>query len=129
MHSSQSRNRRHRVSNGDVDDVLLDSRHDVASEAYNRRQYTHGPDNYRPAVSSTRASYTRETSPSRHHDEWRPVDPSYPSNERYNYSHSNDAYVPRIRDEYDASETRDSQNWERSRQVNDTRYGAEDRGW
>src|SRR5882762_2119869 len=130
MHSSHSRNSRHRASHGDVDDALLDSRQDATSEAYSRRQYAHGPDNYRPATSSARASYARETSSSRNHDEWRPVDPSYSSNNRYNYSHSNDTYLPRsTRDEYDAPESRDSENWGRSRQANETRYGAEDRGW
>src|ERR1700689_675958 len=110
MHPSHSRNRRHRASNADVDETLLDSRQDAASDAYNRRQYTHGSDNYRPTTSSTRASYTREMSSSRQHDEWRPADPSYSSNDRYNYTQSNDAYPSRSsRDEYDASEPRDSE--------------------
>jgi hypothetical protein len=129
MHSSHSRNRRQRTSNGDVNETVLDSRH-TSTDAYNRRQYTHGSDNYRPVVSSARVSYTRETSSSRHHDEWRPVDQPYPSHDRYNYSHSNDTYPNRSsRDEYEASESRDSEGWNGSRQSGDTRYAADDRGW
>lgn len=130
MHSAHSRHGRQRASNGDVDDMLHDSRQDAVADVYNRHQYTHGSDNYRPAASSARASYTRETSSSRHHDEWRRAEPSYSSHDRHSYSHSNDPYSARSnRDEYEAPESRDSEGWSGNRHGNDTHYVAEDRGW
>jgi hypothetical protein len=126
MHSSHHKHRRQRGSNGDEDERV--SRLDV-SDPYSRpRQYNHSPDTYRPTTSSARATYMTETSSSRHHDEWRPVDPSYSSHERYGYVHSNDVYPRNSRDEYDVLESRDSDGW-RDRSAGDTHYANAGRGW